>query len=219
MRRATEDEQPVDLFQPSQLDLSQRASLFQPPKALFHQPAATQTDRVARLSRGPAVQIAAAVLVVHRYMRGYVQFSQGAHKIFAVITLVGAYRDAPRTTLLLFGQHQQCRIAFGKAVGVRHHRPRNQSVAVLHQRMAQVAQLRLLAIALLVKPRIGIGSRLMRLVGALLTMEVPPIVIVAKSGDELISRMRAQARETVSGTQLGRPTRGKPLISLDSAQF
>ena len=53
----------------------------------------------------------------------------------------------------------------------------NQSVAVLHQRMAQVAQLRFLAIALLVQPRIGIRRGLVRLVAALLAMEVGPITV------------------------------------------
>jgi hypothetical protein len=59
----------------------------------------------------------------------------------------------------------------------------NQSVAVLHQRMAQVAQLRFLAIALLVQPRIGIRRGLVRL----LAMEVVP-VSAFRSTDSLPGR-------------------------------
>ena len=62
VRGATEDKQPVHLLQSAQLDLAQRAGLLQPPEALFDQPSATQADRVARLPRGSAVQIAAAAL-------------------------------------------------------------------------------------------------------------------------------------------------------------
>ena len=66
--------------------------------------------------------------------------------------------------MLLLLEHQQRGVALRVTIGVRHHRRGDQPVAVLHQRVAQIAQLRLLAIALLVKPRICIGGGLMRLV-------------------------------------------------------
>ncbi len=76
------------------------------------------------------------------------------------------------------GKHQQRGIALGVTVGMRHHRRGDQPVAVLHQGMAKITQLRLLAVALLVQPRIGIGGRLMRLVPSLLSVKVRAIAIV-----------------------------------------
>ena len=46
-------------------------------------------------------------------------------------------------------------------------------MAVLHQGMPHVAELGWLSVALLVEPRFRISRALMRLVGALLLMEVP----------------------------------------------
>ena len=129
---------------------------------------------VAGLPRGSAVEVAAAALVVPGHMRGHVQLPRGAHEILAVVSLVGAHGDAPRTALLLCRQHQQRGVALGIAIGMSHHRGGDQPVAVLHQRMAQIAQPRLLAIALLIQPGIGIGGRFMRLVGALLAAKVAP---------------------------------------------
>jgi hypothetical protein len=60
---------------------------------LLDQPAAAQADGVAGLARGSAVQVAAAALVVVRNVR-HVQLSRGAHKILAVVGLVGAHGDA-----------------------------------------------------------------------------------------------------------------------------
>ena len=77
-----------------------------------------------------------------------------------------------------FSEHQQCGVTLRVAVGMRHHRCGNQPVAVLHQCMAQIAQLRLLAVALLVQPRIAIGGRFMRLVGAVLAVKVGAVTIV-----------------------------------------
>src|SRR5450755_3290746 len=146
---ATEDEQPVHFLQPSQLDLPQWPGLLQPPKALFDQPTAAQTDGIAWLPRGSAVQVAAAVLVVPGDVRGHIQFPYGAHEILTVIRLVGAHSDATCTALLLLGQHQQRGIALGIAISMSHHRSGDQPVAVLNQGMAKITQLRLLAVALL----------------------------------------------------------------------
>ena len=175
---ATEYEQPVHLRESSQLDLAQRASLFQPAKALLDQPTPAQANRVAGLPCGSAVQIAATALVVLRNMGCHIQLPHRAHKIVAVIGLVGAHRDPPLTTVLLLLQHQQCCVALGVSIGVRHHRRGNQPVAVLHQRVAQIAQLGLLAIALLVQPRIRISGRFMRLVGTLLATEIRAVAVI-----------------------------------------
>ena len=61
---------------------------------LLDQPAPAQADGVAGLARGSVVQVAAAALVVVRNVRRHVQLSRGAHKILAVVGLVGAHGDA-----------------------------------------------------------------------------------------------------------------------------
>ena len=63
-------------------------------------------------------------------------------------------------------------------IGVCYHRGGNQPVAVLHQRIAQIAQLRLLPLALLVQPRISISGRCMRLAGSLLVMEIGAVAVI-----------------------------------------
>ena len=118
MRRATEDEQPVHFLQPARLDLTERAGLPQPPKALLDQPAATQPDGVAGLPSGPSIQIAAAVLVVLRNMRRHVQLPHRAHEILAIVSLVGAHSDAPGAAVLFLFEHQQRRVALGIAIGI-----------------------------------------------------------------------------------------------------
>ena len=109
VRGATEDEQPVHFFQASQLDLAQRAGLLKPTEALLDQPSPAQADGIARLPCGSSVQVAAAALVVLRYMRCHVQLPHRADEILAVVSLVRAHRDAPRAALLLLLQASRAR--------------------------------------------------------------------------------------------------------------
>lgn len=57
------------------------------------------------------------------------------------------------------------------------HRGGDQSVAVLHQRVPQIGQVRLLAVALLAQPRVRVGGRFMRVVAALLAVEVRVVIL------------------------------------------
>jgi len=59
---ATEDEQPVHFLQTSQLDLTQWACLLEPAEALLDQPSPAQANGIAGLTRGSAVQVAAAAV-------------------------------------------------------------------------------------------------------------------------------------------------------------
>jgi hypothetical protein len=63
-------------------------------------------------------------------------------------------------------------IALGGSVGLKHFRVYDQSIAILHQQVSAVAQLRLLAFDLLSQQRLGIGFRLMRLIRPLLPAKV-----------------------------------------------
>jgi hypothetical protein len=69
-------------------------------------------------------------------------------------------------------QHQQRRIALGAPVGFQQLRVHDQPVAILHQQIAAVTQLRLLARPLARQLRVRIGLRLMGLVRALLAMKI-----------------------------------------------
>lgn len=93
--------------------------------------------------------------------------------LITILTPQLFHRDIDLASYILpFLKHQQRGITLGLSIGRDHHRGDNQTVAVLHQRMAQIAQLQLLALALLVLPDISILGRCMRLVRALLAAKV-----------------------------------------------
>src|SRR6185437_1940570 len=95
--------------------------------------------------------------------------AQVADEAAHVIGLVGAQRDTtPRAPAI---EHDQRRFALGRARRQSDRPIHNQAVAVLHQRVAHVAELGRLAVALLVEPRLGVRGAPVRLVGALLLLE------------------------------------------------
>jgi hypothetical protein len=77
----------------------------------------------------------------------------------------------PLATRNLF-QHQQRRVALGRPIGLPRQGVHNQPMPVLHQQIAAVTQLGLLALPLSGQLCIRIGLRLMRPVGSLLAVEV-----------------------------------------------
>src|SRR5258707_12535203 len=175
---AAEDEQPIDLVQSAQLYLADRAGLLEPSNSLFDQPSAAQADGVAGMPRGSAVEVRAAPLLVLGHMRGDVQGACSRDEILGVVGLVRAYGDAPPASCSLVLKHQQRGFALSVAVRLGDHGGGDQAVAVLHQRVPQIGQMRLLAVALLVQSRIRVGGRFMRVVGALLAMEVRAIAAI-----------------------------------------
>src|ERR1035438_9364159 len=96
-------------------------------------------------------------------MNGYIQLARSSHKILRFLSLVRAHRDAPLAALLLALKHLQRGLALAVSVGLGDRRRSDQAVAVLHQSMAQIGQLRLFAIPLLVQSRIRVSSRFMRI--------------------------------------------------------
>src|SRR5579884_3384638 len=80
--------------QSPQLDLAQRPDLLQPAKALLHKPSPAQADGISGLARGPAIQVAAAALVILRNMRRHVQLPHCSDEILRVVSLVCAHGDA-----------------------------------------------------------------------------------------------------------------------------
>jgi len=69
-------------------------------------------------------------------------------------------------------QHLERRLVLCRAIGVGDLHVHRQAVAVVHQDVAHVAQLRLVALGFLVQARIGVGAAGMGVVAALLAFEV-----------------------------------------------
>ena len=117
-------------------------------------------------------------------------------------------------------KQQQRGFGLGIAIGLSGHRGGDQAVAVLHQRVAEIGQVRFLAIALLVEPGIRISRRFMRLVGALLPVEVRAVAIGAVLLAEALLRrpglnQRAVHREVlIAHEPLGLPVHlGEELVA------
>ena len=97
--------------------------------------------------------------------------AQFIDEVLGVIALVGAERDRPRPVGARL-DHVQRRDPLGMAVGLGQTGVDDEAVAVLHQRMPHEAELGFLARSLAIEPRLRIGRRGVRLVGALLAMEI-----------------------------------------------
>ena len=199
---AGEDEDPVHLMQTAQLDLPNRAGLLEPSEALLDQPSPAQADRVAGMPGGSAIHVRAASLLVLRYMRGHVERPGGGDEVLGVVSLVGTDGDTPQAAFLLRFQQQQSGFALGIAIGLGGHRGGDQAVTVLHQRMAEIGQMRLLAVALLVEPGVRIGGRSMGLVRALLTVEVRAVAIGAVLLTEALLRCPGLDQRPIDGEVL-----------------
>jgi hypothetical protein len=74
----------------------------------------------------------------------------------------------------------QRRFAFGRSGGMRHRAGDGEAVAVLHQRVAHVAEHALAQVAIAIKPRVGIGGTGVGLVRALLAAKVALAVAPAR---------------------------------------
>ena len=92
-------------------------------------------------------------------------------EVLRVVAPVGTERDRPRPVGARLN-HVQRRDPLGVAVGLGQTRVDDEAVAVLHQRMYHEAELGLLTLPLAIEPRFRIGRRGVRLVGALLAMEI-----------------------------------------------
>lgn len=94
-------------------------------------------------------------------MRGNAESTRFGDEVLCVVGLLGAHKYASRTHLLPLIQHQQGDVSFCTAVSLRGHAGGDHTDTILDQRMTQICQLRLLAVALLGELRLRIGDRLM----------------------------------------------------------
>ena len=122
---------------------------------------------LARVPQRSSVQRRAArAAVIGRDMSGgHFQRPASRDKIGGIISLVRAQSDAagPRQALI---EHFDRGAALGRPVGFDDLKVNQQPIAVLHQRIARVAQLGFLARTLARQAGFGVGGQLMGRVGA-----------------------------------------------------
>src|SRR5271167_2822935 len=165
--------------------LAHRAVLLAPAKDAFDHRPARLRHAIALVPRGASVDGAPTTLagcgdaVVLYHMRCNVDGAQMGHMVSRVISLIFAHRDAA-AGLLGFGlEHDLRGAALGSAIGERDHAGHRQPMPVLHSGVAHVAQLRLSPGGLAVESAVGIAGARMRVVFALLAVELGPAIVVA----------------------------------------
>ena len=104
-------------------------------------------------------------------MRAHVDRAQFLDEIGRIVALVGAQRDGARASGEIF-DHVERRQPLGMARDTRQPSIDNQTRAVLHQPMADEAELRLHSRSLAVQSGVRVGRAAMRLVGALLAAKI-----------------------------------------------
>jgi hypothetical protein len=162
---------PIHLCQTAMSQLAHQGDVFQTPEAFLDSRSLSLADCVTGMPCRASVDSAtAAPPCVARHVRRHTKMTAPDHELCRVKTLVTADRHAPRSGDLL--QHQQRGIPLCASVGLQQLCIHDQTVAILHQQTATVAQLRLLARALARQLRIWIGLRRVRLIAAVLTVKI-----------------------------------------------
>ena len=126
------------------------------------------TDLIARMTSGPLIDDSVEDLQCKVW--GDQVIAQLLNQFLAVVALIGA-EGYSMPAGDLFNQRYG-RLRFGAAGGLGHAALDCDAVAVLHQHVAGVAELSLLARALAGQAGLGIGGRLVSVVAASLAMEV-----------------------------------------------
>src|SRR5215472_3094799 len=141
-----------------------------PTEDLFDPLTLLLTDRVSRMSRGPAINRTLAVLVVLRHMRSRVHMSRFRHEVLGVVILVRAHcnRLISRDSF----DHHQCRVPLRCTGGLQDSHIRHQPIAVLHKHMPAITQLGFFPRSLPRQQCIRIRRRGMRLIAAPLAVKV-----------------------------------------------
>ena len=146
---------------------TQPAYRLEPAEDLFHPFPLALTECVPRMASGALVNDTG---LLARKMRGHSMLAHFLNQLFAVVTFVGAQCDPLPARQLL--HHRECRLRFSPSGGLRNAAVDREPLAILHQHMCGIAELRLLAFTLARQQRFRIGGGLVGIVGALLAMKV-----------------------------------------------
>src|SRR4030081_1154814 len=129
-------------------------------------------DSIARMPRRAAIDGGGAVGRVLRHMGGNVESPQIGDEVLCVVTFVGAQGQASGSRRAP-DDHLDGRFPLRRSGGGCERRTDDAPIPVLHQSMSHVAELGSLAAAFAIKPGIRVRGRGMRLVTALLVVEMP----------------------------------------------
>src|SRR5262245_60430199 len=145
-----------------------------PTKDLFDSLSNPLTEGIALMTRGSPIDGRSAfALGVGRHMRENLSPAQKTHKVLRVITLIGSQAFHPNSFSSLTLKQSLCGFSLGAARGLTDFEIDQQPVSILHQGMGPITQLGLFTRPLTHQPTVGIGSGLMTLVAAFLTMTIP----------------------------------------------
>src|SRR5258705_8024182 len=134
-----EDEDPVHSFSATMAQFAQQANRLQPTEDLFDPFALLLTDLVTLVPRGATIDSRLTIGVVLGHVRCHLKLAQVFHEIMRVIVLITAQRYS--TVAAHLCGEVQSRVALGGAGGRRHGSRNRQAITILHQQMAEVAQL------------------------------------------------------------------------------
>src|SRR5471032_1479452 len=166
---SSQDEEPFHQAASTMPGLAQTANSLHPPKGFFDPLALDRADTIAGMAGRARVDRGAAVEIVLRDVRRAAAFATAGDKFGGVIVLVATYGAAGPGIVL---DHVECGRALGCAVGLGQSGIDDKAIAVLHHQMPHVAELGLLAGTFAEQARVGVGGREMRVILALLAMEV-----------------------------------------------
>src|SRR5499433_717647 len=148
-----------------------------PTKDLFDPFSNPLTEGIAFMTRGSPIDGRSAfALGVGRHMRENLSPTQKTHKVLRVITLIGSQAFHPNSFSSLTLKQSLCGFSLCAARGLTDFEIDQQPVSILHQGMGPITQLGLFARPLTHQTTVGIGSGLMSLVAAFLTMKIHPTV-------------------------------------------
>jgi hypothetical protein len=148
-----------------------------PTKDLFDPLSNPLTEGIALMTRGSPIDGRSAfALGVGRHMRKNLSPAQKTHKVLRVITLIGSQAFHPNSFSSLTLKQPLGGFSLGAARGLTDFEIDQQPVSVLHQGMGPITQLGLFTRPLTHQTTVGIGSGLMGLVAAFLTMKIHPTV-------------------------------------------
>src|SRR6202162_4773603 len=164
-----QDEEPFHQATPTMPGLAQTADGLHPPKGFFDPLALDRADAIAGMTGRARVNRGAAVGIVLRDVRRAAALTAAGDKVGGVIVLVAAHGAAGPGIVL---DHVERRRALRCAVGLGQSRIDDEAIAVLCHQMPHVAELGFLASAFAEQAGVGVGGREMRVVLALLAVEV-----------------------------------------------
>ena len=168
---AGEGKDPVHLRHSAMAYFAHQRNRLQPAEAFFDPLPFLLTDGIAMMPRRAAIDRAAAwSLLIPGHMRRDVQIPALGDKTQGVKRFVSAHRH-PLRSRNLFQHHQRC-VSFCPPGGRHRFGLDDQPVAILHQQIPAVTQLRLLTNAFARHQRIRIGLRLVRVIRPSLAAKV-----------------------------------------------